>query len=225
MPASLVAKEEVSINEAWNAVLAHLPTLLLTWVASVMIGIVAYVSSVIALGFFSALDSSESGTIVALILSQLVNIPLNIFAQFVGILFVAVPALYYAMGEIVTPGAAFATLFSRPMRYLGAGFLFAIAVTVGTLFCIVPGIAVALTMPVFVNKVFTTNMAVVDAFSSSFSAVYKGEAGWSFVGVQILAYLCVIVISICTCGIGALVALPVSTFYVQHSAYSKGMVS
>ena len=61
--------------------------------------------------------------------------------------------------------------------------------------------------------------------ASSFSAVYKGEAGWSFVGVQILAYLCVIVISICTCGIGALVALPVSTFYVQHSAYSKGMVS
>ena len=92
MPASSIAREEVSINESWTAVVAHLPALLLTWVASIVIGVVAYISSMIVLGVFASLDSSETGSIVAFSLSQVVNIPLSIFGQFIGILFVAIPA-------------------------------------------------------------------------------------------------------------------------------------
>lgn len=47
----------------------------------------------------------------------------------------------------------------------------------------------------------------------------------NFVGIEILAWLLVALISICTCGLGALVAVPVSSFYLQNAAYQKGLIS
>jgi len=32
-------------------------------------------------------------------------------------------------------------------------------------------------------------------------------------------------VSVCTCGLGALLAVPVSTFYLQNAAYRKGLIS
>ncbi len=226
MPTSPVAREEVSINGAWTAVVAHVPTILVIWLVSIAIAFIAFIFSRLTLGIFSAaLYDYESGPVIAILISQVSSLPFNIVTQLLSVLFAAVPALYYAFGDVVTPGAAFGALFSRPMRYIGAGILFFIAALIGTIFCIIPGIAVGLTYPVFVNKIFTTDMPIMDAFSSSFSALYKSEAGWSFVGIQILAFICVFLASVCTCGLGGLIALPIGTFYIQHAAYNKGVVS
>ena len=79
--------------------------------------------------------------------------------------------------------------------------------------------------PVYVNKIFTTEMPVLDAFSSSFQAVYRSENGWTFVGIELLAGLLVVVVSLCTCGVGLLVAPAVASFYVQNAAYRQGVLT
>jgi uncharacterized membrane protein len=106
-----------------------------------------------------------------------------------------------------------------------AGILFSAATTIGFLVCVIPGIVIALTMPVYVNRIFIGNEPILDAFSGSFQAVYRSPNGMNFVGIEILAWLLVALVSICTCGLGALVAVPVSSFYLQNAAYHKGLIS
>ena len=43
--------------------------------------------------------------------------------------------------------------------------------------------------------------------------------------LEILAWLLVALVSVCSCGLGALLAVPVSTFYLQNAAYHKGLIS
>jgi len=158
-------------------------------------------------------------------LGQLGQLPYVIFSNLVGVLFVAVPAMHYDTGETITLEAAFRGLFKRPWRYLLAGLLFSSAVAIGTLLCILPGIAVALVSPVYVNKVFNTDAPILHALQASFRAVYGSQKGWEFVGIQALAGLFVFVVTAVTCGLGAVLAMPVSSFYIQNAAYHKGVLS
>ncbi len=264
MPVSSIAREEASLNEAWTAFLAHLPTMLLIWLASsaaIFIALlVGFVAMLLCMAIFAGGSTGDSttGIYISMIISYIVQIPLWVLSQLVGVLFVAVPALYYAFGEVVTISEAFRTLFSRPLRYISAGILFSLAILIGSLFgiipfigvglsmpdlrlatgilpslaivggllvCFIPCILVCLTMPVYINKIFATEMSVLDAFASSFSAIYKSGKGWTFVGIQLLVGICIVITSLCTLGLGALVAVPVGIFYVQHTAYNKGLVS
>ncbi len=264
MPVSSIAREEASLNEAWTAFLAHLPTMLLIWLASsaaiFIAWLVGFVAMLLCMAIFAGGSAGDSttGIYISMIISYIVQIPLWVLSQLVGVLFVAVPALYYAFGEVVTISEAFRTLFSRPLRYISAGILFSLAILIGSLFgiipfigvglsmpdlrlatgilpslaivggllvCFIPCILVCLTMPVYINKIFATEMSVLDAFASSFSAIYKSGKGWTFVGIQLLVGICIVIASLCTCGLGALVAVPVGIFYVQHTAYNKGLVS
>jgi hypothetical protein len=227
VPVSSIAREEASLNEAWTAFLAHLPTMLLIWLASsaaiFIAWLVGFVALLLCMAIFAGGSAGDSttGIYISMIVSYIVQIPLWVLSQLVGVLFVAVPALYYAFGEVVTISEAFRTLFSRPLRYISAGILFSLAILIGSLFgiipfigvglsmpyltidyipgilpflatvggllvCLIPCIVVLLTMPVYVNKIFATEMSVLDAFASSFSAVYKSERGWAFVGFSYL---------------------------------------
>jgi len=38
------------------------------------------------------------------------------------------------------------------------------------------------------------------------------------VGIQLLAGLIVLLVTVCSCGPGALIAAPVATFYIQNAA-------
>ena len=67
-----------------------------------------------------------------------------------------------------------------------AGLFFSLVTTIGFLLCILPGIAVALVTPVFVNRIFVTDMGIGEAFSQSFQVVYRSENGLSFVGLEVL---------------------------------------
>ena len=227
--ASALAYEQPTINKAWQAFLVHVPTILLIWIATaVLAGLGAALTWVIVLvgvGVAGAGSGGDTAVTAASALGQLAQVPFSILSSLVGVLFVAVPALHYASGETITVQAAFAELLRRPLRYLLAGLLFSLVSAIGFVLCIVPGIVVALVMPVYVNRIFLTDQSITDAFAASFQAVYRSANGPDFLAIEILAWILVLVVSVCTCGLGALVAVPVSSFYLQNLAYHKGLIS
>ena len=236
MPASLIALEEASLKSSWEAFKANRQVLIIIIAANFLLAIatsvVANIAPVVIAALFESNSISQVVGLLAYFLSAIIYIVLLILNSLVGVLVVAVPARYYAFGEVVTVDEVFNIVFSRPWRYIRAGILFQIAFIVGFFFCFLPGIAVLFTLPVYANKVFTTNMPIMKAFSSSFSAVYKGENGWSFMFVQILAViiLCAAFIAgliLCIIpGIAVIIIGPtIASFYVQNYAYNKGVVS
>jgi len=236
LPASLIALEEASLKSSWEAFKANRQVLIIIIAANFLLAIatsvVANIAPVVIAALFESNSISQVVGLLAYFLSAIIYIVLLILNSLVGVLVVAVPARYYAFGEVVTVDEVFNIVFSRPWRYIRAGILFQIAFIVGFFFCFLPGIAVLFTFPVYANKVFTTNMPIMKAFGSSFSAVYKGENGWSFVFVQIFAGIILCAASIAgliLCiipGIAVIVIGPtIASFYVLNYAYNKGVVS
>ena len=218
-----------TVNSAWAAFLEHVPTILLIWVAAALltaIGLaVAMVIVLVGVVIASSGSGLEEAMTLLIVLGNLGQLPFAVLSSLVGVLFIAVPALHYESGEIITPQAAFKALMSRPLRYLLAGILFTLALGIGIALCVVPGIVVALVMPVYVNRIFLTDRPIVQVFTSSFEAVFGSEQGRSFAVVEILTWLLTVIVSLCTFGLGALVAVPVNSFYLQNAAYHKGVIS
>jgi uncharacterized protein YqgC (DUF456 family) len=227
--AAAIAYEPPSISKAWAAFLAHIPTILLIWVVTIVIAVIGFVASLaltaLGAGLSGGGTGAEAAAGLAAVLGNLVQLPFTILSNLVGVLFVAVPAMHYASGEIIDTEGALRVLLHRPVRYLLAGVLFTVVAAVGFVLCILPGIAVTLVMPIYVNKVFLTDSAIPEAFSSSFQAVYGSPQGRVFAGIELLAWLLVLVVSIFTCGLASLVAVPVATFYIQNAAYHRGVLS
>jgi len=227
--AAAIAYEPPSISKAWAAFLAHIPTILLIWVATIVLSVIGFVASLALTALGAGLSNggagAEAAAGLAAVLGNLVQLPFSILSSLVGVLFVAVPAMHYASGEIIDTEAALRVLLHRPVRYLLAGVLFTVVAVVGFALCVLPDIAVTLVMPIYVNKVFLTDSPILDAFSSSFQAVYGSPQGRIFAGIELLAWLLVLVVSIFTCFLGSLVAVPVATFYIQNAAYHRGVLS
>jgi hypothetical protein len=226
--ASPLATESPSINRAWEAFVAHVPAILLAWIAAMgisVIGTVVYFVISALLTMLSGADPNGGGTVLAMVLGQLGQLPFMVLSSFVGVLLAAIPALYYERGEVITVQAAFAALFEKPWRYLWAGVLFTVLVLVGFLFCVLPGVLILFVTPLYVNRIFNTNLSVTDAFAASVQALFRSPQGIQYLGLELLTILLVLVVSICTCGFGALLALPVSSFYLQNAAYNKGLRS
>jgi len=204
------------------------PAILLAWIAAMgisVIGTVVYFVISALLTMLSGADPNGGGTVLAMVLGQLGQLPFMVLSSFVGVLLAAIPALYYERGEVITVQAAFAALFEKPWRYLWAGVLFTALVLVGFLFCVLPGVLILFVTPLYVNRIFNTNLSVTDAFAASVQALFRSPQGIQYLGLELLTALLVLVVSICTCGFGALLALPVSSFYLQNVAYSKGLIS
>jgi hypothetical protein len=168
--------------------------------------------------------SSESAFSLGAILGQLTQIPFSILSSLLSVLMVAIPALYYERGEVVTVGAAMALLRERFWRYVLAGLFFSIVMTIGLLLCVLPGLAVALVTPVFVNRIFVTEMTIGEAFSQAFQVVYRSENGMSFVGLEVLAAIVAALLTVLTCGLAGLVVIPMASFYLQNTAYQRGLL-
>ena len=201
-----------------------MPTLLLTWLASVAVAVVGgLVYYVVFLAFAAADDGSGASAGVGAILGQMSSVPFSIFQSLIGVMFTAIPAVYYQRGEVVSISDVFSILMSRLGRYLIAGILFSVAATIGILVCVLPGLIVFAATPIYVNKVFTTDQGVWDCFTSSFAAVYGSDRGWALVGIQLMAFLLAFV----TCGfclIGLIVYVPVVTFFIQLYVTRSGLV-
>lgn len=223
------AYDQPTLNGAWEAFVAHVPTILLIWIATAAlsgVGFAVYcLITLLGLGIAGGGSGGEQALGAAAALGQLGQLPFTVLSSLVGVLFIAVPAMHYDCGDVITVQAAFAALMRRPLRYLLAGVLFTLVFTIGLLLCIVPGIVVALVMPIYVNRIFLTDHSITDAFAASFQAVYGSEQGRTYACIEILAWLLVVVVSVCTCGLGALLAVPVSSFYLQNAAYNKGVIS
>lgn len=221
------AFEKPSIQTAWRAFLQHIPVFLMVWVGSVLLTLVGVLVSlvlglILSLALGTGADDAVFGLVAVLV--QLVQLPFTMCVSLLAVLLVAVPAAYYERGEVVTASAAVSMLIERWRRYLIAGFLFSLATTIGALLCVLPGIAVALVTPIFVNRIFVTDISIGDAFSQSFQTVYRSENGWGFVGQQILVFVVAGLVALLTCGLGAILVVPVASFYIQNLAYNRGLL-
>ena len=223
--AAPIAFEQPSIQKAWDAFLKHIPVFLLIWVGSIglaVIGLAVFLLIVMVVGSLGG--SSESAFSLGGILAQLTQIPFSILSSLLSVLMVAVPAVYYERGEVVSVGAAVALLRERFWRYVLAGLFFSSVMTIGLLLCVLPGLAVALVTPVFVNRIFVTEMGIGEAFSQSFQVVYRSENGMSFVGLEVLAFIVAALFTVLTCGLAVLVVVPMASFYLQNTAYQRGLL-
>ena len=223
--AAPIAHAPPSIQKAWQAFLQHIPVVLVIWVGSILLsllGVLAYALVIVVVS--TTLGSSDAALGLGAVLAQLVQLPLTILASLLWVLLVAVPALYYEHGEVVTISAASQLLTGRWWRYVLAGLFFSLATIIGYLLCILPGIAVALVTPVFVNRIFVTEMTIGEAFSQSFQVVYRSQNGLSFVGLEVLTGLVVGLLALVTCGLGGFVVIPMASFFLQNVAYERGLL-
>ena len=94
------------------------------------------------------------------------------------------------------------------LPYLGASILFAIAATIGTLLCVVPGLLVILFFHLFGFFILDQKKRVIDSFRAS-AAVVQPLIG-RFIVFLLLCLITVIAGAI-ACGVGPLVAIPVVT--------------
>ncbi len=224
--ASDLAYARPNLKSVWEAFCMHLPTIGSIWglyLLTISIG-VALAWGIQALGA-SLLGSGESNATLVNLLGQLGQMPYTLVSMMISMLFFAVPAIFYDSGEMVTPEQTFAYLLRDPLRYLLASLIFSVSMGIGFLLCLLPGIAISFVLPVYINRIFLTQQSIPDAIASSFQAVYRSPQSWGFVGIQILAGLLVAISAVCTCGVGLLVTLPMSCFFIQNAAYHKGILT
>lgn len=229
------AFEPPSLGKAWGLSVKHLPAFLvlaivvalLAGLAYVVYGLLTYVglAAVMSVMGSSSSDSVGVGLLVGQGVGGLGALPLVMLLSLLMVLFQAIPAVYFNKGEVITIGRSFGLIMERPWRYVWAGIVFSFAVLIGSFLCYLPGVAVALVAPVYTNKIFNSDQSVIDAFSSSFSAVYKSEHVWPFVGIQILVGLVVGLAYTCSCGLLGFLAIPAASFYVQNVAYRRGILA
>lgn len=223
--AAQIAFEPPSIQKAWQAFLLHIPVVLVSWVGSIVLSLLAVLAyGLIIVAVSSIIGSSDAALGLVALLAQLVHLPFSILASLLSVLLVSVPALYYERGEVVTISAAAQLLIGRWWRYVLAGLFFSLLTTIGFLLCILPGIAVALVTPVFINRIFVTEMGIGEAFSQSFQVVYRSENGLSFVGLEVLTAIVVGLLALLTCGLGGFVVIPMASFFLQNVAYQRGLL-
>ena len=231
--AAPIAYEQPTINSAWKAFVDHLPTFVMVLITTMVIGTIgciAYlIAALIAAGITVSAVSDPDTVLVLMqgmpsLAGRLANLPFAILGNFFAVLYMAIPAMYYETGDVIGPGMAFQVLLRRPLRILLAGLLFTVAGAIGFVLCVLPGIAICLVGPVYVNRIFNSDEGIVDAFLNAFQAVYRSERGWTFVGIELLTGLCVVAFTFCTCFVGGLVAGPLAGFFIMNSAYRQGVL-
>jgi len=170
-------------------------------------------------------------------LSELVWLPFVILSSLVAVLLILVPVLYYETGKIISAKVAFGALFGRPWRYLLAEFAFYSMANLGLFLCLLPGVAFAFVRPVYVNKIFMTDLKIQDAVMSSLRSVYLSGSRRAFVGIELMSYssaamiLLLIRLVLPHGGLGqtifsvvAAILLSVVNFYVLNAAHRLGVL-
>ena len=150
------------------------------------------------------------------------SLPTTILASLAAVLMVAVCAIYYTTDHFPRPRQVLGILRRRPLRYLLAGMLFAGASIVGLLLCVIPGVLVGLTQPIYVHYVFTTDLDPLTCLSKAFKAMFQ-EFG-RFLAVSLLCGLAVIA-SALVFFVPVLAILPMATLYMQNYIHHRGLVS
>ena len=199
--------------------------------ASVIYTIIDFILSLLGLVPISLTEYTdyEYVGVGAYLVSAVIRAPIYLVffsvTALLTVLFMVIPALYFKNQKIITWKVPYKILFKNFKRYFLAGVLYIAASLIGFALCFVPYIAILFIGPAYVNKIACSDMPIIDAFKSSFQAVFKSPNLWSYIGMQVLAGLIYIIPTLCTCGLGSIVTLPMLSIYSQHLAYNKGIIN
>ena len=178
--AAPIAFEPPSIQKAWQAFLQHIPVVLVSWVGSIVLSLLAVLAyGLIIVAVSAILGSSDAALGLGAVLAQLVQLPFSILASLLSVLLVAVPALYYERGEVVTISTAAQLLTGRWWRYVLAGLFFSLVPPPGFLLWIPPGVGAGVGAPGVGDCIFVTHMGIGGGLSPAVGGVMCGR-GCSF---------------------------------------------
>lgn len=229
----IISKEsKADLQTTWKIYKSHWKTFLaLTGFIILVYLIYAVLDLIVSLIGIAPLTFSEYEYVgeVAIIISLIIRTPIYLFysvaISLLSVLFMVIPALYFEKREIITWKVPYKELKRNFKRYLLAGILFTGCLTIGFLFCILPGIVVSFIGPAYANKIACSDIPILKAFTSSFQSVFKSPNLFPYIGMQILAGLIYIIPTVCTCGIGSIITVPLLSIYSQHLAYNKGILN
>ena len=229
----LISKEkQANLQTSWKIYKLHWKTFLsltgFIFIIFVIYFLLDLILSTLGIAPLFSVDSYTYGA-GSIIASWLARFPIYLvyllITSLLTMLFMVVPSLYFTRNEIITWKVPYQVLIKNIIRYFLAGFLFTVALTLGYLFCIIPGILITFITPVYVNKITCSKMTITESFSSSFQSVFRSKNTFPFLGLQLLAVILYLLVTTCTCSIGAIIALPMLSIYVQHMAYNKGILN
>ena len=229
----IISKEsKADLQTTWKSYKSHRKTFLaLTGFIILAYLIYALLDLIVSLIGIAPLTFSEYEYVgvLAIIISLIVRSPIFLFYSVVfsllSVLYMVIPALYFEKREIITWKVPYKELKRNFKRYLLAGILFTGCLTIGFLFCILPGIVISFIGPAYTNKIACSDIPILKAFTSSFQSVFKSPNLIPYIGMQILAGLIYIIPTVCTCGIGSIITIPLLSIYSQHLAYNKGILN
>ena len=223
------ATEAPTFTKVWQQLKDNVPTFATIWGLILITTLIDTVFS-ISLRFTSLywlLEENISAPFdlpagfIASLISTVASLPTTILVNLANILMTAVVAIYYATDRCPRPGEIVGILSHKPLRYLLAGFQFVIVGTIGLLLCVIPGILVFLSCPLYVHYVFTTDLNLITCLSKAFQGMFQNFG--SYFVVSLLCSLAVIG-SILLCLFPVLAMLPMATLYMQNYIHHKGLV-
>ncbi|MXW13046.1 MAG: hypothetical protein F4X84_06705 [Synechococcus sp. SB0662_bin_45] len=195
------ATEAPSITKVWRQVKGNADTFTSVWVLILITGLLhATLSELHLVDFFgfptleeniNKVEISDLPNLIGTIgIGTIRLLPTTIISSLAEVLITAVPAIYYATNRCPQSNEIFDILIRKPLRYVLAGMLFAIALFIGFLLCIIPGILVALAEPLYVYYIFTTDLNLMTCVSKSFKGMFRNFG--SFLIVSLLSILAII---------------------------------
>ena len=212
----------------WKTFLILTGFLFATYLIYAVVDIILSIFGLVPITVSSYYDYEYVGA-GAYLISALIRTPVyliySIVTALLSVLFMVIPALYFKNKEIITWKIPYQVLKKNFKRYFLAGILYTACVTLGFILCVVPGIVISFIGPAYVNKITCSDMPIKEALTSSFQAVFKSPNLWPYIGMQILAGIIYAIPTICTCGFGMIITLPMFSIYSQHLAYNKGIIN
>ena len=228
------ASEAPSIAKVWQQVKDNAPTFATIW------GLILITALIYSALIYSAIPFTGSlGPVVPLLRSPLLR---GILSSLLEILITAVPAIYYTTDHYPKPSEIVVILTRKPLRYVLAGFQFVIIGTVGLLLCIIPGILVILTSPLYVHYVFTTDLKLINCLTKAFKGMFQNFGSYFLASLMsLLPLISFILISLAislAIGLTTLLLSPIfivfwilvlalllmKELYMQNYIHYKGLV-
>ena len=212
----------------WKTFLILTGFLIATYIIYVIVDTILTFFGLVPVSLTSYTDYEYIGVgafLIAAVIRTPVYLVYTVVTALLSVLYMVIPALYFNNKEIITWKVPYKVLKQNFKRYFLAGILYTACVLVGYLLCIIPGIVISIIGPTYVNKIACSDMPIMKAFTSSFQSVFKSPNFWSYIGMQLLAGIIYVIPTLCTCGIGSIITLPMLGIYSQHLAYNKGLIN
>ena len=213
------------IKESWHLLRLHKKTYFYLFGLILVVSFSSLFLQIIFgfISFFIEQNTNQNENIISGI-GTLISIPFSLFATYLGILLQAVPAIYYEKGSKIQAKEALIKLFSKPLRYILAGILFGLLTILGYLFLFIPGVLISLVFPIYVNRIFNTEVAIFKAFLDSIRTLFKSEKWPNYLFKSLVASVLSFLIILITFGFGYLIFYPLLCFYLQGLIYRYKIV-